>query len=658
MPSREPHTSVASAAQSLASTEDTDTHSTMDTASLASSNVHHYPQHVTESIHPHTNVHKDIDIDIDTRRRSGTGNLLTRTSTVISNIIDDNRFARTQVQPNPSFDPNDCIKVGTAAAATAENENENESNLEEDAEEVGASSYDEEKLHDHPERQAEVQDTGEYNKFDIENRPPDGGFWAWTSAICVLMINTFSWGMNACFGVFLNYYTTKEYFKGAQMEQYVMIGGLGLGLSFLSCAFTNGLCRRYNYKLIMSIGTALTFLAYWLASISKTVIQLIMFQGFLMAIGWALVAGSTFVILPSWFLKKRSIAQGIATAGGGLGGIIFARPIDEIIKMYINKPEYANNPHEGLKQGIAWALRMEAFVCGFMLTISVFLIRTFRPLKDTTPKSERKPLWYQLTEFLTRVDLIKSVPLLMLVLWNMVYGLAYTILLFSLSSYATSIGLTYKQGSNVTTVQSVAQTVGRPVLGLLSERIGRVNTTVISTVLIAIFVFFFWIFVETYSELLAFAFLAGFFLGVNWVNFGPMTADIVGGGGKDLNHAISIQMFTGGFPLLIAELAGFKLRRPHMEKQFLYCQILVGVSCIVSAALLMPFREWKVRRILLARRKLFIKAKDHQHFDVDDVELQEFTIGKDPDLEIERLNTMLLSNPWAYTLRMCYPIAV
>jgi hypothetical protein len=117
-------------------------------------------------------------------------------------------------------------------------------------------------------------------------------------------------------------------------------------------------------------------------------------------------------------------------------------------------------------------------------------------------------------------------------------------------------------------------------------------------------------------------------------------------------------MFTGGFPLLIAELAGFKLRRPHMEKQFLYCQILVGVSCIVSAALLMPFREWKVRRILLARRKLFIKAKDHQHFDVDDVELQEFTIGKDPDLEIERLNTMLLSNPWAYTLRMCYPIAV
>lgn len=117
-----------------------------------------------------------------------------------------------------------------------------------------------------------------------------------------------------------------------------------------------------------------------------------------------------------------------------------------------------------------------------------------------------------------------------IILWNMVYGVAYTILLFSLSSYASSIGLSYKQGSNITTVQSVSQCIGRPLLGICSDAIGRANTTIIFTFFLGIICFVYWIFIETYSELIGFAFVAGFIMGVNWVNFGPMTADIVGGG--------------------------------------------------------------------------------------------------------------------------------
>ena len=546
-------------------------------------------------------------------------NIITRTSTIISNIIEDNKFAKSQTVPSPSFNYNEEIEEPEIS---------------------------------NKETPTDVKDDGHYNKFDIDNKPPDKGFWAWTAAICVMCINTFSWGVNASFGVYLNYYVTTNYFPGATMEDYVMIGGLGLGLSFSLCAITNGLCRRFNYKIIMLIGTIISFISYWLASISKTVVQLIMFQGFLMSIGWALVAGSTFVILPSWFLKKRSIAQGIATAGGGLAGVIFSRPIDSIIQLYLNDPKYENNKHEGLKLGIAWALRMEAFVCGFILLISILLLRTYRPIKDDSLKGKGlKEFFLELIQFITRLDLIKQVPIFCLILWNMVYGLAYTILLFSLSSFASSIGLSYKQGSNVTIVQSVAQTVGRPMLGIISEKLGRVNTTIIATILITIFVFFYWIFVETYSQLLGFAFVIGFFLGVNWVNFGPMTADVVGGGGKDLNHAISIQMFMGGLPLLIAELVGFKLRRPEMSKPFLYCQILVGIAAIISALLLLPFREWKIKRILVARRKIL-----NDKFQNDDND-----IITDPNLhenEIKRLDYMLQNNTTSYIIRMFYPIAV
>ncbi|TID30839.1 hypothetical protein CANINC_000575 [Pichia inconspicua] len=546
-------------------------------------------------------------------------NILTRTSTVISQLKEDNKFAKTQVSNELPYDP-----------MISNNDNDN---CDDDLEGFPDSSQ----------NTQQVKDTGEYNIYDIENKPPDGGVWAWIATGCVLCINTFSWGLNACFGVFLNYYTTTNFFPGARMEQYVMIGGMGLGLSFMTCVITNGLCRKYNFKLIMYIGTALTFLSYWLASIAKTVVQLIMFQGFMMGIGWGLVAGATFMILPTWFLKKRSVAQGIATAGGGLGGIIFSRPTDEIIKKYMNDPKYANDPHEGLRKGISWALRMQALVCGAILLVSVFLIRTYRPLKNDV----KKPILKEMFGFLKRWDLIKQVPIMCLIIWNMVYGLAYTILLFSLSSYATSIGLSYLQGSNVTTVQSVAQTIGRPMLGFISDKIGRVNTTCLCTFIIAIFTFCFWIFTTTYSELLGFAFVIGLFLGVNWVNFGPMTADVVGGG-PELNHTISLLMFSGGFPLLIAELAGLKLRRPQLSNPFLYCQILVGVASIISVACLLPLREWKVSRILNARLKLLQEEKE--------LDEEKHTSSNHP--EIERLEYMLQSDIYHYLIRMFYPIAV
>ncbi|CAI8493744.1 unnamed protein product [Pichia kudriavzevii] len=517
-------------------------------------------------------------------------------------------------------------------------------------------------------RHREEQDTTLAVKEDPEicqdnmsssEEPPDGGLWAWISTVCVLLINTFSWGPNASFGVYLNYYITEQYFDEADTEQYVMIGGLGLGLSFLACAFTNGLCRRIHYKIIMTLGLCITFLSYWLASIATTVIQLIMFQGFLLAIGWSLVAGATLVIIPTWFSKKKSVAQGIATAGGGLGGIIFSRSVDEIIKQYLNNQKYANNRKHGLRLGVAWALRMQSFVCGFMLAISIIFIRSFTPLKNTS--KDKKPFHVEIFAFLSRIDLLKKLPLACLMFWNMSYMLSYSILLFSLSSYGTSIGLTYKQGSNVTTIQSLAQTIGRPLLGVLSDRVGRVNVSLLATFLITLFSFVFWVFTTTYSQLLGFAFVIGLLLGISWVNFGPMTADVVGNSGADLNHAISLQMFAAGFPMLIAELAGFKLRRFDMERPFLYCQILVGVAAGVSCLALLPFREWKVKRAVKARIAYLKHSVNNLDGDEEEEEEDAALAGMDGEQmerKIMKMERLLAADIRSYMYRAVYPLKV
>ncbi|KGK37259.1 hypothetical protein JL09_g3556 [Pichia kudriavzevii] len=243
----------------------------------------------------------------------------------------------------------------------------------------------------------------------------------------------------------------------------------------------------------------------------------------------------------------------------------------------------------------------------------------------------------------------------------MSYMLSYSILLFSLSSYGTSIGLTYKQGSNVTTIQSLAQTIGRPLLGVLSDRVGRVNVSLLATFLITLFSFVFWVFTTTYSQLLGFAFVIGLLLGISWVNFGPMTADVVGNSGADLNHAISLQMFAAGFPMLIAELAGFKLRRFDMERPFLYCQILVGVAAGVSCLALLPFREWKVKRAVKARIAYLKHSVNNLDGDEEEEEEDAALAGMDGEQmerEIMKMERLLAADIRSYMYRAVYPLKV
>ncbi|VEU23555.1 DEKNAAC104490 [Brettanomyces naardenensis] len=464
-------------------------------------------------------------------------------------------------------------------------------------------------------------DESETEKQQMDT-PPDGTFWGWTTCICVMLINTFSWGTNTVYGVFLEYYVSSNHFPGANMEEYSLIGGLCLGMSFMFISVANTLIRRFHYKSVMLFGTAIIVICFCTASVATSIVQLVMLQGFLMSIGFALTAGPTFVMIPSWFLKKRSVAQGIGAAGVGLAGVIFSKPIELMIQ---NGGNYR------------WALRMLGIVCGVMLTISIALVRTRRPLQVKND-SLIKAIWQNFT----RWDILFRSPMMCVIMWNCIYGLAFAVLLFSFSSYSTAIGLTRSQGSMVTLVQSIAQTLGRPVLGIMSDRWGRANTTILSTTFLGIISLVWWTFIKSYPNLLVFSFITGFFMGISWVNFTPLCADVVGGG-DDLLAAVSLLTFIGGIPQIVAEIIGLKLKRPEMSQPFLYCQILVGIACILSAAILLPFREWKIKKFLTVRKDLI----------EDDVKRSE----KD-EIRLRRYELMLERTFRGRLIRMFYPMKV
>jgi nitrate/nitrite transporter NarK len=81
-------------------------------------------------------------------------------------------------------------------------------------------------------------------------------------------------------------------------------------------------------------------------------------------------------ILPQWFDRNRSLAQGIAAGGSGIGGIIFSSATSPMI----------NNI------SLAWALRITGILSFVVLTVATTLMRD----RHSTVRPSFKPVDVQL----------------------------------------------------------------------------------------------------------------------------------------------------------------------------------------------------------------------------------------------------------------------
>lgn len=164
---------------------------------------------------------------------------------------------------------------------------------------------------------------------------------------------------------------------------------------------------------------------------------------------------------------------------------------------------------------LAWAFRILgilAFVVNFVCSILV---------KDRNKQVGSAVLAFDYTLF-------KRKEFLILEAFGVLSLLGYVVLLFSLPNYATSIGLTAKQGSVIGSVLNLGQMLGRPPIGYFSDNLGRINMAGLMTFLCSLFIFVIWIFAKSYGVLIFFAFIVGTVAGTYWAIIGPVAAEVVG----------------------------------------------------------------------------------------------------------------------------------
>ena len=301
------------------------------------------------------------------------------------------------------------------------------------------------------------------------------------------------------YGVFLDYFLAENLYPNASALDYAFIGGLAVSMSLVITPVINTSSRIWGTRPTLSIGLVLLTASLIGASFATQVWQLYLSQG--VCFGWGLgflYVGSSNII-PQWFSNKRSLANGICAGGAGFGGLVYSLASGSLLE----------------RVGPPLTFRILA-ICQFGANlVSIVLISDRNQIQNPNQSA-----------FNYRI--LKRLEIWLVLGWGCMSEMGYIVLLFSLPNYARRIGLDAQQGSIVAALLNLSIFVSRPLVGHLSDALGRINMAALTTGFCGTICFVIWIFAKSFGLLCLFAILAGTVCGTFWVSVAPVAADVAG----------------------------------------------------------------------------------------------------------------------------------
>jgi MFS family permease len=290
------------------------------------------------------------------------------------------------------------------------------------------------------------------------------------------------------YGIYLSHYLAEDMFPDASTWDYAFIGGFNFSIAMLIAPFVTILTRKFGTHKTMIAGVVFESGGFLAASFATRIWQLHISQGVLIGCGIGFLYIPSLPVLSQWFVRRRSLANGVSAAGSGVGGAAFAWGTEAIIQRF----------------SIGWALRITGILA---LTANIAAITVIRDRNHIIRPTQ---LGFD-TKLLQRYEVI------LLLAWAFISMLGYIILLFSLADFALSIGLTRAQATDVIGLLNVGTAVGRPIIGILSDRWSRIDTAGALTLLCGLSCFAFWLPATTFALTVFFSIICGAIVGVFWM---------------------------------------------------------------------------------------------------------------------------------------------
>lgn len=289
------------------------------------------------------------------------------------------------------------------------------------------------------------------------------------------------------FGVYLSHYLSTDAYPATSEISYSFIGGLSQSQITLIAPLVTYSTKTLGTKSTLFIGVVFETAGLVAASFATEAWHLYLTQGLLFGWGCSFLYIGTIGIIPQWFTKRRGVANGIAAAGSGIGGLVYSLASDTMIT----------------SMGVDWSFRITAICAATVNVVCALLIRDRN--KQINPEQHGFD-----------IRLLRRPELLWITVWAAFSILGYTIVLFSIPNNALQNGLSSRQGSILGALVNMGMAIGRPFVGFLSDRFGRVKAVLLATLLAGVFCLGLWTTGTTYSILLAFSVLGGTVVGTSW----------------------------------------------------------------------------------------------------------------------------------------------
>ncbi|KAG2735030.1 hypothetical protein G9P44_001244 [Scheffersomyces stipitis] len=440
------------------------------------------------------------------------------------------------------------------------------------------------------EKNIESQENGKKEIQPTSDDPELNSGYAYVVLACAVFLNFCSWGNNSGFAIYFAYYSTNNVFPNASKLDYAAIGGICFGSAILFGPVINHINGLIGTKRTLMIGNICQFIALLLSSFDSTnrLWQLYLTQGLLQSFGLAFIGLPTFTVLPLWFTNKPmqknyrikdrmlTLSQGIATAGTGLGGLVFNLAMQKVLE----------------KHGYRWALRVESFISIFTCTIAILML-----------KEKKTSKMVEFTFF--DKDIFFSPGFRLLVGYIFFSMLGYVVTLYSIANWTIALGYSAKQGSIVAAMTSVGIIFGRPTIGLLCDKFGAVTVSCVVYIVMAIFTFAMWIPSRNYAEAIAFAIINGLLSGTIFVTVATVVVQTIGHRFNKLNVTFCMAFIAFGVSGILSPIIGISLRKPTLSpSQFQNCCIFIGCAYLVAAAVLATMRGYMISVREIARPEM------------------------------------------------------
>lgn len=150
-------------------------------------------------------------------------------------------------------------------------------------------------------------------------------------------------------------------------------------------------------------------------------------------------------------------------------------------------------------------------------------------------------------------------------------------------------------------------------IGLVSDRVGRINIAGLAALLACLSTFFLWIFAgKFYAGVIIYS-LFGMFNGALWPTVAPVGAEVIGL--QLLPSGLSIYWLLLVLPATFAEVIGLQLKFPG-KGGYLHVQIFIGFMFLLSFLSIWFLRSWKLGEMDMLGLTKEQRAADMQNDDL------------------------------------------